>query len=50
MLGGKSMIFHALKVCWKWSRLKKFKKEGDQTQFPQLFLTDMTRKDLEYIL
>ena len=36
--------FHALKVCWKWSRLKKFKKERDQTQFPQLFLTAMTQK------
>jgi len=29
---------------------EEIQKERDQTQFPQLFLTDMTQKDLEYIL
>ena len=29
---------------------KKIKKEKDQTQFLQLFLTAMTQKDLKYIL
>jgi hypothetical protein len=46
MFGGRSMIFQALKVCWK----KKLKKERDQTQFLQHFLTSMTQKGLGYIL
>src|ERR1700689_5308247 len=31
MLGGKSMIFQALKVCWNQCEQKKCKKEADQT-------------------
>jgi hypothetical protein len=31
MLGGKSMIFQALKVCWNQCKQKKCKNEADQT-------------------